>query len=78
MNRFAERSLAARLGYLTERLAMVEPPRAWSELARPRPSEGFVPLGSPSEFGRTGPRDARWHIVRNVPDSLLFAEVDVR
>jgi predicted transcriptional regulator of viral defense system len=79
VERLANRSLAARLGYLLERVRpeLPLPPEAVRRL-RPRPSAPYVPLGSPREFGRRGPRDERWHIIRNVPDSQLFGEVLVR
>ena len=77
--RMGSRSLALRLGYLSEWIGPpVEPPRDWIERTRARPREPFVPLGGPKEFGRRGEHDARWHIIRNVPDTVLRAEVDVR
>lgn len=77
--RLGRRSLARRLGYLAERLDLrAGPPARWVQRALPGPGEPYVPLGGPAEFGRTGPRDPRWRIVRNVPDPVLFAEVDVR
>jgi predicted transcriptional regulator of viral defense system len=79
LTRLRERSLALRLGFLADTLGLAgPPPRRWVERTSARPGEPYVPLGPTKEFGRTGPRDPRWHIVRNVPDSALFAEVDVR
>jgi predicted transcriptional regulator of viral defense system len=77
--RLGQRSLRLRLGYLIERLPNgPAPPSRWLRSAVAGPRDPYVPLGPPKEFGRAGPRDSRWHIIRNVPDSLLFAEVDVR
>jgi hypothetical protein len=45
---------------------------------RARADDPYVPLGSPREFGRRGPHDPRWHVIRNVPTAVLKAEVDVR
>lgn len=79
LDRIGERSLALRLGFLVEQLpAGPRPPAAWLRRTIARPEEPFVPLGPPKEFGRRGPHDPRWHVIRNVPDSLLHAEVDVR
>lgn len=75
LDRFGNRSLALRLGFLAEHVrGSLPPPGAWVREHRARPEEPFVPLGPPSIHGRTGPRDDRWHIVRNVPDRQLFAE----
>ena len=77
--RLGSRSLALRLGFLLEWLGpMVRPPRGWLDRLRARPGEPYVPLGRPKEFGRRGAHDARWHIVRNVPEALLRAEVELR
>lgn len=77
--RLRSRSLALRLGFLLEWLSpMAHPPADWLERLRARPGEPYVPLGRPKEFGRHGPHDARWHIVRNVPEALLRAEVELR
>ena len=77
--RFGSRSLALRLGYLLEWLGpATPPPDGWLDRLRARPGEPYVPLGRPKEFGRRGPHDARWHIVRNVPEALLRAEVELR
>ncbi len=79
LRRLGVRSLELRLGYLAESLQpTVKIPRAWRERARARPDEPYVPLGGAKEFGRRGPHDRRWHVVRNVPEALLRAEVDVR
>lgn len=73
------RALTLRLGFLIDRLPSVpSPPVRWLRRAVARPDEAFVPLSPTKEFGRRGERDPRWHVIRNVPDSVLFAEVDVR
>jgi predicted transcriptional regulator of viral defense system len=77
--RLGQRSLALRLGFLVEQLPEgPQPPSAWLRRTVARPAEPYVPLGPPREFGRRGAHDARWHVIRNVPDSLLHAEVDLR
>ncbi len=79
LDRLGERSLIVRLGFLAERVLVRRPPPSrWVRAALPGPSDPYVPLGPPKEFGRRGPHDPRWRIIQNVPDSLLFAEVDVR
>ena len=79
MARMGNRSLGLRLGYLLEAVRPdVAVPRAWARAHLPRRSDPYVPLGTPREFGRRGPRDARWHVVRNVPERYLFGEVGVR
>ncbi|MGI0131113.1 MAG: type IV toxin-antitoxin system AbiEi family antitoxin domain-containing protein [Thermoplasmata archaeon] len=79
LDRLGNRSLALRLGFLAELLGRgARPPARWAERARARPMEPYVPLGGPTEFGRRGPHDHRWHIVRNVPEPTLLAEVDIR
>ncbi len=79
LRRLDRRSLAARVGYLLEQL---RPPsaRGLREVSRwlPRPDGPWVPLGPPSTYGRTGPRDRRWRIVENMPRAELFAEVEAR
>jgi len=77
--RIGHRSLTLRLGFLVERLPSgPRAPSAWLRRSLARPSDPYVPLGPPREFGRNGPHDRRWHVIRNVPDSVLLAEVDVR
>jgi predicted transcriptional regulator of viral defense system len=79
VRRLGERSLALRLGFLVESLRpIVRPPRGWLDRLRARPGEPYVPLGRPSEFGRRGVHDRRWHVIENVPPALLRAEVEVR
>ncbi|HZY70970.1 MAG TPA: type IV toxin-antitoxin system AbiEi family antitoxin [Thermoplasmata archaeon] len=79
VRRFGSRSLARRLGFLVAaRTDRLRPPSGWLDRLRPRAREPFTPLGAPSEFGRRGARDPRWHVIRNVPDRQLLAEVDVR
>ncbi len=77
--RLGSRSLALRLGFLFEWLELGDrPPKGWLDRLRARPGEPYVPLGHPREFGRRGRHDRRWHVVLNVPEPLLRAEVDVR
>jgi predicted transcriptional regulator of viral defense system len=79
LRRFASRSLRLRLGYLVELYgSTARPPAGWLARIRPRPEEPYVPLGASGEFDRRGTHDRRWHIIRNVPEALLRAEVDVR
>ncbi|MCI4367036.1 MAG: hypothetical protein L3K08_04735 [Thermoplasmata archaeon] len=79
LQRLGRRSLALRLGYLAERVRMRRPPPArWVRRTMARPGDPYVPLGPPKEFGRRGVHDGRWHIVQNVGESVLQAEVDLR
>lgn len=79
LHRLAERSLALRLGFLVESLRpTVRPPPGWLDRLSARPGEPYVPLGRPSEFGRRGLHDPRWHVIENVSPALLRAEVEVR
>jgi predicted transcriptional regulator of viral defense system len=79
LQRLGSRSLTLRLGFLAESYATAAPPPArWLDRARARPDEPYVPLGSPKEFGRRGAHDPRWHLILNIPEALLRAEVDVR
>lgn len=79
LGRLGQRSLALRLGFLLELLGpRIRVPAGWLDRLRARPNEPFVPLGPPKEFGRRGVHDLRWHLIRNVPDRLLRAEVDLR
>ncbi|HTT45989.1 MAG TPA: type IV toxin-antitoxin system AbiEi family antitoxin [Thermoplasmata archaeon] len=75
LDRFGHRSLDLRAGYLMERVRpSLRPPPPWVRARLPRPGDPFVLLGPPSIHGRRGPRDHRWHIVRNLSDAQLFAE----
>jgi predicted transcriptional regulator of viral defense system len=77
--RLKNRSLTLRLGYLAELLpTSVRIPAASRRRMLARPGEPYVPLGRTKEFGRRGPHDVRWHVVRNVPATSLLAEVDLR
>lgn len=79
LRRLGSRSLTLRLGYLMESFGGIAPPPArWVDQTRARPDEPYVPLGAPQEFGRRGVHDPRWHLILNVPEALLRAEVDVR
>ena len=77
--RLGSRSLTWRLGYLAE---MVRPdipvPVDWVRRALPRPTDSFVSLGPPREFGRRGPHERRWHLIVNLPRAHLLGEVEVR
>lgn len=76
LDRLGERSLALRLGYLLEAVARPPgPPTAWVRRWRAKSSDPWSFLGPPRSFGRRGPHDRRWHVVRNVPESVLFAEM---
>ena len=77
LDRLGNRSLALRLGFLSDRVRPSTPvPSSWRRSCLPRPSEPWVPLGPPRTYGRSGLRDRTWHIVRNVPDRELLAEAD--
>ncbi len=79
LRRLGSRSLSLRLGYLLENYGTTaRPPAGWLDRWRARGDEPYFPLGAPAEFGRRGPHDARWHLIRNVPEELLRAEVDLR
>jgi len=79
LDRLRIRSLELRLGFLLESFPdRIHPPADWLERYRARAADPFVPLGPPGEFGRRGPHDARWHLIRNVPEAQLRAEVDIR
>jgi len=77
--RWGSRSLRLRLGYLAQtQTTTARPPSRWLARSRAGPSEPYVPLGPPGEFGRRGVHDRRWHVILNVPERLLRAEVDIR
>ena len=77
LERMNNRSLTLRVGFLAEQVRpSVRPPPSWERRWKARPEEPWVPLGPPRTFGRRGSRDRRWHIVRNVPDRVLFSEVE--
>ena len=79
LDRFGNRSLIFRTGFLAERVRRsIRPPASWVRAYLPRPEDPFVPLGPPSTHGRRGPHDARWHVIRNVSDAQLFAEGEIR
>jgi predicted transcriptional regulator of viral defense system len=72
-------SLARRVGFLAEWVRPSVPlPRTFTAAWRPTPDDPWVPLGPVRTYGRTGPHDPRWHIVRNVPERTLLSEVDRR
>lgn len=75
LRRMGNRSLTLRVGFLAERvLPSVPTPRDWHERWRVRADEPWVPLGPPRTFGRSGGHQARWHVIENVPDRVLFSE----
>lgn len=75
LERYGNRSLTRRLGYLADRVRpSLRPPGSWARATRASPTEPFVPLGPPSRYGRRGPHDERWRIIANVADAELFAE----
>ena len=77
LKRLGNRSLALRVGFLADRVVPSVPtPLRWRREWLARPDEPWVPLGPPVSFGRSGPRDREWHIIRNVPDRVLFSEVE--
>lgn len=79
LERMKNRSLALRTGYLLEQVHPSKlPPRGWTDRWRATSEEPWVPLGATRTYGRRGPHDLRWHIVRNVPDRVLFSETDHR
>lgn len=79
LDRFGNRSLALRAGYLAEKIRpSLRPPPGWVRSRLARPEDPLVPLGPPSRHGRRGPRDPRWHVIQNVSDAELFAEGEIR
>jgi len=77
LERLGNRSLALRIGFLLEHVRpSVPPPVNWVHRWRARPGEPWAPLGPPRTFGRRGVHDRRWHIVQNVPDRVLYSEVE--
>ena len=78
LDRFGNRSLSLRAGFLAERIRpSIRPPPSWIRTRLAKPTEPFVPLGPPKTHGRRGKRDPRWHVIENVPDALLFAEGEI-
>jgi len=79
LKRVGNRSLAVRCGFLAEHVRPSVPvPARWLDDLRPPADAAWVPLGPPGAYGRTGPRDRRWRLVRNVPARELLAEEDAR
>jgi predicted transcriptional regulator of viral defense system len=75
LDRFGNRSLTLRAGFLAERVRpSLPPPASWVRPRLAEADEPYVPLGPPKTHGRRGTHDPRWHIIQNVPDALLFAE----
>ncbi|MGA8511203.1 MAG: type IV toxin-antitoxin system AbiEi family antitoxin [Thermoplasmata archaeon] len=79
LDRYGNRSLELRTGYLVEHVRpSVRPPAGWLTRRLARQRDRFVPLGPPKAHGRTGSRNDRWHIIQNVSDAELFAEGEIR
>jgi len=79
LDRFGNRSLTLRAGFLAERIRpSLLPPGSWVRARLPDRDEPFVPLGPPKTHGRRGKIDPRWHVIRNVPDVSLFAEGEIQ
>jgi len=77
LERLGNRSLALRVGFLTERIRpSLPPPSSFARRWRSRPAGSWVPLGAPRTFGRRGRHDPRWHMIENVPDRVLYSEVE--
>jgi predicted transcriptional regulator of viral defense system len=70
------KSLCARLGYLLEKLSIVDG-RLIDALALLQPS-CYVHLGNPKRWGRRGKINKEWHIIENVPHDKLLSEVTIR
>lgn len=79
LEKWGNRSLARRVGFLAEVVRPSTPvPPSWVNHFLPGPEEPWSPLGPPQVYGRRGEHDPRWHLIRNVPDQVLFAEADAR
>ncbi len=79
LDRFGNRSLVLRAGFLAEKVRpSLRPPASWVRPRLARPTEPFVPLAPAATHGRRGSRDLRWHVIRNVSDDELFAEGEIR
>ena len=75
LKRFGRRSLTRRVGYLVQRVRpSIPPPERWVRDHLARPGDPYVALDPTAGRDRTGPRDDRWHLIRNVSDAGLFAE----
>jgi predicted transcriptional regulator of viral defense system len=79
LERFGNRSLNLRAGYLAEHVRpSLHPPKGWLKQRLATGRDAFVPLGPAKVYGRRGTHDARWHVICNVPDADLFAEGEFR
>ncbi len=77
--RFRNRAVAQRLGYLAATVRPSHrPPRAFLDRLRPPDGAAYVPLGPAVVHGRRGVHDPTWRVVRNVPESQLYAEGRLR
>ena len=79
LDRFGNRSLGLRAGFLAEHIRpALAPPDSWVQDRLPDHDEPYGPLGPPKIHGRRGKLDPRWHVIRNVSDAALFAEGQIR
>jgi len=79
LRRLGYRSLCLRCGFLAELVRPSVPvPSGWRASFIARPADAWVLLGPPGTYGRHGPRDRTWHVIRNVPERELLAEADAR
>jgi len=79
LDRFGNRSLSLRAGFLAEHVRpSVPPPDTWVRARLPDREEPYGPLGPPKTHGRRGQVDPRWHVIQNVSDAALFAEGQIR
>lgn len=67
------KSLCARLGYLLEKLSIVD--GSLIDNLTPYLPSCYVHLGNPKRWGREGKTNKEWHIILNVPDDKLLSEV---
>ena len=74
--RMQSKSLISRLGYLLEKLSIVDG-RLIDAIAPHLPS-CYVHLGNPKRWGRRGKTNKDWHIIENVPQDQLLSEVTIR
>lgn len=79
LRRLGNRSLGLRCGFLAELVRPSVPvPPSWRASFAAQSDDPWVLLGPPGPYGRHGPRDRTWHVIRNVPERELLAEADAR
>ncbi len=79
VDRFSNKSLAQRLGYLLARVRPSTPaPPEFLQAVQERLGQSHVPLAPATRHGHRGPRDGTWRIIQNLPDSELYGEVPLR